>query len=108
MASNSPLRTVFAVVTCAAIYYVLLGFAYSNAPYTSMPQWWGGQAISKAAALISWFTLLNVVGAALASIPVAFGLVFVGKVQRVGRATIVGLLAALAFQLTGDLVCGHV
>ena len=96
MTSNSPLRNILWVAIGATVYYALLGFVYSKAPYTSMPQWWGAHGISRPFAVVSWFTLLNVAGALLSSIPVAIALVFAGKARPLGRAAVVGLLAALA------------
>jgi hypothetical protein len=101
VASNSLLRTGVVVAICVAVYYALLSFVYSEAPYTSMPQWWVVHAMSKRGAIISWFTLLNVAGAVLSAIPVAIGLVFISKVHRLKSAVIVGFLAALLIVVGG-------
>jgi hypothetical protein len=95
------LRNILWVAIGATVYYGLLGFVYSKAPYTSMPQWWGAYGISKPFAVVSWFTLLNVAGAVLSSMPVAIALVFAGKARPLGRAAVVGLLAALAIAAGG-------
>ena len=101
MPSTSTFRSVLVVAIGAATYYALLGFVYSKAPYTDMPHWWGAYSVSRSAAVISWFTLLNVAGAVLSAIPVAIGVVLVGKVHRIASAVIIGFLAALVIVAGG-------
>jgi hypothetical protein len=95
------LRNILAVAISTAVYYTLLSFVYSNAPYTSPPQWWGIHSGSGPTRVISWFTLLNVGGALLSAIPVAIGLVFACKVRRIRSAVVVGFLAALVIVVGG-------
>jgi hypothetical protein len=98
---SSLLRTFIVVAIGALVYYGLLSFIYSEAPYSSMPRWWLVHANSKRGVIISWFTLLNVLSAVLSAIPVAFGLVFISKVHRIGSAIVVGALVALLIGIGG-------
>jgi hypothetical protein len=54
-------------------------------------------------ALVTWFSLLNVGGAVLAAIPVAFGLVRCTEVRRLGLALGIGVVTAV-YLVAGDLV----
>jgi hypothetical protein len=78
-----------------AVYYALLAFFYSIAPYTSMPHWWSAHLPAGSFSVVSWFALLNLGGALLAAIPVALGVVLVADGSRVLLGLIIGVVPAL-------------
>jgi hypothetical protein len=74
VAKPPPLRSTLVALVGAAVYFVLLWLLYARAPYAVIPHWWGHFMPNPPAALVTWFTLLNVGGAILAAIPVALGI----------------------------------
>jgi hypothetical protein len=95
VAELSPLRSATVVIIGAAIYFALLWVFYSITPYAPIPQWWRNFMPNGAVALGTWFSFLNVAGAILAAIPVAYGIVIAARVRRIALAVAIGLVPAL-------------
>jgi hypothetical protein len=90
-----PLRATAIALAGAAAYFALLWLFYTWAPYTAIPHWWRHFSPNAAAAVVTWFTLLNLGGAILAAIPVALGVVLGAKSHRVALGLIIGMIPAL-------------
>jgi ethanolamine transporter EutH len=71
-----------------------------------MPHWWRHFSPNAAAAVMTWFTLLNAGGAILAAIPVAFGVVLGTKTRQVALGLIIGLMPALYLAVSGCIEYG--
>ena len=95
MAELSSLRSVLVALAGAAVYTALLWLLYAKAPYAAIPHWWRHFTPNGPVALVTWFSLLNVGGAILAAIPVAFGLVLGLKVHRFALGLAIGVLPAV-------------
>jgi hypothetical protein len=101
-----PLRTASIALAGGALYFALLWFFYTWAPYTAIPHWWRHLSPNAAAAVVAWFTLLNVGGAILAAIPVALGVVFSANTRRVVLGLVIGLMPALYIAVSGCIEYG--
>ena len=95
MAIPSHWRLTLVALVGVAVYYTLLGFLYARAPYSTMPHWWRAHVSPGPVAVVSWVTLLNLAGALLAAIPVAFGVVLGATSRRVPLGLIIGVVPAL-------------
>lgn len=103
LAIPTPLRSFLVIVAGVAVYYVLLGLLYANAPYATIPHWLQQLAPTSSAAIITWFTLLNAGGAILAALPAAVLVVLGAHRRRIPLALIIGVLPATCI-LVGSLV----
>jgi len=103
VAKPPPLRGTLVALVGAAVYCALLWLLYARAPYSTIPHWWRNFASNAAVALVSWFSSLNVGGAILAAVPVAFGLVLGTKVRRLALGLTIGLVTAV-YIVVGGLV----
>jgi hypothetical protein len=106
LAIPTPLRYILVVVVGAAIYYALLGLLYANAPYAVIPHWWRQLASTASVAVITWFTLLNVGGAVLAAVPLAFLVVVASPRRRIPVALLIGVPPAAYILVGGFLAFG--
>jgi hypothetical protein len=102
VARPSPLRPTLVALFGIAVYYALLGFLYARAPYAAMPHWWRAHLVTGPLAVMSWFTMLNLGGAALAAIPVGIGVVLSVNSRRNLLGLIIGVLPAL-YMVVGGL-----
>ncbi len=100
------LRTASIALAGAAVYFALLWFIYTWAPYTAMPHWLRHFSPNAAAAVVTWFTLLNAGGAILAAIPVALGVVRGTKTRQVTLGLFIGLMPALYLAVSGCIEYG--
>jgi hypothetical protein len=103
VANPQPLRSTLVALMGAAVYFALLWLFYAWAPYTVIPHWLRNSLPNARAALVTWFTLLNVGGAMLAAIPVALGIVLGVKSRRVALGMIIGVVPAL-YILLGSVI----
>jgi hypothetical protein len=103
VAKPSSLRTVSVAALGLAVYCALLWLLYARAPYAAIPNWWRSFMPNSPVALVTWFSLLNVGGAILAAIPVAFGLVRGTEVRRLALALGIGVVTAV-YIVVGGLV----
>lgn len=103
MAKLSSLRSASVALAGAVVYCALLWLLYAKAPYAAIPHWWRHFAPNGPIALVSWFSLLNVGGAILAAIPVAFGLVLGLKVHRFALGLAIGVVPAV-YIVAGGLI----
>jgi hypothetical protein len=103
VAKPSPLRSASVALVGLAVYCTLLWLLYARAPYAAIPHWWRSFMPSRPVALVTWFSLLNVSGAILAAIPVAFVLVRGTGVRRLALASGIGVVAAV-YIVVGGLV----
>jgi hypothetical protein len=95
LANLSPLRSASIVLIGAAVYFAFLWLFYAMAPYAPIPHWWRNFTPNAPVALATWFSLLNLGGAILAAIPVAFGVVLGTKVRRIALGLTIGVVPAL-------------
>jgi hypothetical protein len=103
VAKLSSLRGASVALAGAAVYCALLWLLYAKAPYAAIPHWWRHFAPNGPVALVIWFSLLNVGGAILAAVPVAFGLVLGLKVHRFAFGLAIGVVPA-AYIVAGGLI----
>jgi hypothetical protein len=80
-------RTIVLGVLAAIAYYALLSLITPALPHASIPAWWQQVWPSPAAAVQTWFGLMDVIAAAAAALPVAVLLAW--RIQR--RAMALGL-----------------
>jgi len=101
-----PLRSVVVALIGAVVYSALLWLLYARAPYSVIPHWWLHFVPNSPVALVTWFTLLNVGGAILAAIPVAFGVLLGTTARRAALALIIGVVPALYIVVGGLMEFG--
>ena len=106
MAKLSSLRSASVALAGAVVYCALLWLLYAKAPYAAIPHWWRHFAANGPVALVTWFSLLNVGGAILAAIPVAFGLVLGLKVHRFALSLAIGVVPAVYIVAAGLIEFG--
>lgn len=104
--SQLPARNLLIVVIGTVVYSALLGLSYAAAPYADIPTWWRQSMPNERAVVLCWFTLLNLGGAVLAAVPVAFGVVFGAKTARTALALVVGVMPATYIVVGGLLEFG--
>jgi hypothetical protein len=106
MVEPSRLRDALVALIGAVVYSALLWLLYARAPYAVIPHWWRHFVSNAPVALVTWFTLLNVGGAILAAIPVAFGVVLGTTARRVALGLIIGVVPALYIVVGGLMEFG--
>jgi hypothetical protein len=106
VAKPSPLRIALVALVGAAVYFALLWLLYARAPYADIPHWWRHIVPNAPAALVTWFTLLNVGGALLAAIPVALGIVLGTNARRIALGMVIGVVPALDIVVRGIIEFG--
>jgi hypothetical protein len=100
------MRFSLVAVLGVAVYYTLLGCLYARVPYAAIPHWWREHLFGGPAAVVSWFTVLNIVGALLAAIPVAIGLILSANTRRILLGLVIGVVAGLYIVVGGLLEFG--
>jgi hypothetical protein len=98
------LRSVLVATTGAAVYFALLWQWIGWAPFLPTPNWW--HQLMPNAPWGAWITAVNIGGAILTAIPVAFGVVLSTNYRRAVLALIIGLGSALYYNVGALIVFG--
>jgi hypothetical protein len=101
-------RFVLVALTGAGAYWALLEASYRflEESYVPVPQWWFEHLHPRPMATASWFVLINAVGAALAGIPVAIGVILFVKNNRPTLGLLICIPASLYIMGSGFITYG--
>jgi hypothetical protein len=92
-------RRLFLVALGVAAYVIFLHISYGLLQHSYIPPpWWREHIHVRRAASISWFVLINLLGAVTAALPVALGAVFLStEPKKLALVLLVGLISSLYF-----------
>jgi hypothetical protein len=94
-------RLILTVIVLAASYYFLTGTVIQRLPWALVPTWWSRMWPSRSTAVLSWFDLLNLAGALIASLPIAIVIRFLVRQYQYGVALIVATTVAGVVLISG-------
>jgi hypothetical protein len=89
------LRLALTLLALTAAYYVLCGAVIERLPFASVPTWWSSLWPSRSSAVLSWFDVLDMLGALIAGLPVAAALIIFVKHNRYQTALVIATSVAL-------------
>jgi hypothetical protein len=94
-------RLMLTVIVLAVSYYFLTGIVNQRLSWALVPTWWSRIWTSRSAAVLSWFDLLNLIGALVASLPIAIAIKFLFRRHQYWVALMVATTVAGVVLVSG-------